>query len=98
MAELKQFQDLPGNVADGDDSSVKQTFADFQSRGEDYVRQFPTQSVLYAVGAGFLLRILPLAALLRVLLRLALSALKPALLIYGAVTLYKHYQAPSDQS
>ena len=98
MAELKQFTDLPGNVADGDYASVKQTFTDFQSQGEDYVRENPTQSVLYALGAGFVLRLLPIGALVGILVRLALFALKPALLIYGAVMLYRKYQSPTSEA
>lgn len=92
MAQLKKFADIPNEVAQGDSSSVKQTFSDFQAQGEEYVKQFPTKSVLYALGAGFVLRLLPIGALVAALVRLALFALRPALLIYGGVALYRHFQ------
>lgn len=101
MAQLKKFEDIPNEVAQGDSSSVKQTFSDFQAQGEDYVKQFPTKSILYALGAGFVLRLLPIGALVSALVRLALFALRPALFIYGGVALYRHFQennAPSDEA
>ncbi len=98
MAQLKKFEDIPSEVADGDYSSVKQTFADFQSQGEEYVKQFPTKSVLYALGAGFVLRLLPIGALVGAIVRLAIFALRPALFIYGGIALYKHFQESSASS
>lgn len=92
MPQLKKLEDIPNEVAQGDYGSVKQTFTDFQAQGEDYVKQFPTKSVLYALGAGFVLRLLPIGALIGVLVRLALFALRPALFIYGGIALYRHYQ------
>ena len=98
MAELKQFKDIPQGVANGDSSSFQQTFSDLHGQGEDYVREFPAQSILIALGAGFFLRLLPIGALVGLLVRLAFALARPALLIYGAVTLYKHYQKPSEEA
>lgn len=92
MPQLKKLEDIPNEVAQGDYSSVKQTFSDFQAQGEEYVKQFPAKSVLYALGAGFVLRLLPIGALIGALVRLALFALRPALFIYGGVALYRHFQ------
>ena len=65
---------------------------EYHKQGEEYVRANPTQAVLSAVGVGFVLRLLPIV-------RLAIFALRPAVFIYGAVALYKHFQgtAPTDE-
>jgi hypothetical protein len=55
----------------------------------EYVREKPTQSLLYAFAAGYVLNRLPVGRVLAGLLRLLLMALKPAILIYGAAKLYK---------
>ncbi len=59
------------------------------SQTEDYVRERPGQSLLYAFLAGFIVNRLPVGRILGGLFRLALLALKPAMLIYGATKLYK---------
>ena len=76
---------------------LKQRFSDFQAQTETYVRENPTQAVLSALGAGFVLRLLPLAALVGLLVRLALFLARPALFIYGAFTLYKHFQGTTAE-
>jgi hypothetical protein len=59
---------------------------------EDYVREKPTQSLLYAFVAGYILNRLPLGRILGGLFRLLVGALKPAILIYGAAKLYQAAQ------
>ena len=76
----------------GQENEYQQKFNEFHAQTEEYVRNNPTQAVLSAVGAGFVLRLLPLGAILGALVRLALFALRPAIFIYGAVALYKHFQ------
>ena len=76
----------------GQANEFQQKFNDLHTQTEEYVRSNPTQAVLSAVGAGFVLRLLPLGAILSALVRLALFALRPAIFIYGAVALYKHFQ------
>ncbi len=66
---------------------------DYHVQGEEYVRANPTQAVLSAVAAGFILRLLPIGAIVGALVRLAVFALRPGVFIYGAVALYKHFQA-----
>ena len=58
----------------------------------EYVREKPTQSLLYALVAGYVLNRLPLGRLLSGVLRLLMMALKPAVLIYGAAKLYQATQ------
>ncbi len=58
----------------------------------DYVREKPTQSLLYAFAAGYILNRLPLGRVIAGLLRLLLVALRPAIVIYGAAKLYQSAQ------
>ena len=58
----------------------------------EYVREKPTQSLLYAFAAGYVLNRLPLARVIAGFLRLLMFALKPAVLIYGAAKLYQATQ------
>lgn len=51
------------------------------------IRQAPLQSVLIAGMAGFLLRFIPVFAILGFLLRTALVLLKPALVVFGVYKL-----------
>ena len=71
---------------------IKEKLNDYHAQGEEYVRANPTQAVLSAVAAGFVLRLLPIGALVGGLVRLAIFALRPAVFIYGATTLYKQFQ------
>ena len=56
---------------------------------DEYVREKPTQSLLYAFAAGYVLNRLPLGRVLGGFLRLLIMALKPAVLVYGAAKLYQ---------
>jgi len=58
----------------------------------EYVREKPTQSLLYAFAAGYILNRLPLGRVLGGFLRLLMLAVKPAVLIYGAAKLYQATQ------
>jgi len=58
----------------------------------DYVREKPTQSLLYAFAAGYVLNRLPLGRVIGGLLRLLMVALRPAIVIYGAAKLYQAAQ------
>ena len=61
---------------------------------QDYVRENPGQSMLYAFVAGYLLNWLPIGRILGTIFRLLLVAFKPAALIYGAT---RAYQALQDE-
>lgn len=58
----------------------------------EYVREKPTQSLLYAFAAGYVLNRLPLGRVLAGFIRLLIIALRPAILIYGVARLYKAAQ------
>jgi hypothetical protein len=68
------------------------------SETEDYVREKPAQSLLCAFVAGYILNRLPLGRILSSLFRLLIVALRPAILIYGAVKLYQAAQEEESLS
>jgi hypothetical protein len=59
---------------------------------EDYVREKPAKSLMWAFVAGYVLNRLPLGRVLSGLVRLLIMALRPAILIYGAAKLYQAAQ------
>jgi len=71
---------------------TREHFDEILSQAETYVRENPAQSLLYAILAGFVLNRLGIGRILRGVVRLALFALKPAILIYGAAKLYEAAQ------
>ena len=71
---------------------TREHFDEILSQTETYVRENPAQSLAYAILAGFVLNRLGIGRILRGVVRLALFALKPAILIYGAAKLYEAAQ------
>jgi hypothetical protein len=71
---------------------VKQQVETVLSETEDYVREKPAQSLLYAFVAGYILNRMPVGRILGGLFRLLVVALRPAILIYGATKLYQAAQ------
>jgi hypothetical protein len=71
---------------------VKDQVETVLSETEDYVREKPAQSLVWAFVAGYVLNRLPLGRILSGLLRLLIVALKPTILIYGAAKLYQAAQ------
>ena len=71
---------------------VKDQVESVLSETEDYVREKPAQSLVWAFVAGYVLNRLPLGRILNGLLRLLIVALRPAILIYGAAKLYQAAQ------
>ena len=71
---------------------VKEQVEAALSETEDYIREKPTQSLLCAFVAGYILNRLPLGLILGGLFRLLIIALRPAILIYGAAKLYQAAQ------
>ena len=71
---------------------VKDQVETVLSETEDYVREKPAQSLVWAFVAGYVLNRLPLGRILSGLLRLLIVALKPGILIYGAAKLYQAAQ------
>jgi hypothetical protein len=71
---------------------TKEQFDAVLNQTENYVREKPAQSLLYAFVAGFVLNRLPIGRVLGGVFRLIAIALKPAILIYGATKLYQGAQ------
>jgi hypothetical protein len=71
---------------------TREHFDELMNETEAYVREKPVQSIAYALLAGFVLNRLGIGRILSGVVRLALFALKPAILIYGAAKLYEASQ------
>ena len=71
---------------------TKEQFGQILEQTEDYVRENPTRSLAYAVVAGLVIDRLPVFRIFGGVTRLALMAMKPAILIYGATKLYQASQ------
>lgn len=71
---------------------TREHFDELLGQTENYVRQNPVQSIAYAILAGFVLNRLGVGRILRGVVRLALFALRPAILVYGAAKLYEAAQ------
>lgn len=71
---------------------TREHFDELLTETETYVRENPVQSIAFAILAGFVLNRLGIGRILSGVVRLALFALKPAILIYGATKLYEATQ------
>jgi len=58
------------------------------AEGEAFVRQEPTKAMIYAVGVGYFLHFLPIGGIVRGVTGVAVWALRPALLVYGAAKMF----------
>jgi hypothetical protein len=63
---------------------------------EEQFRKRPLESALVSVLLGLLLSLPPIRGLISLAFRLALFALKPALLIFGSLKLYEYIKQRSD--
>ncbi len=54
-----------------------------------YAQLEPEKALLWAAGGGYLLRMLPLTGILGALIRLSMSLLKPAALVYGGIKVWQ---------
>jgi hypothetical protein len=88
----KEFAAIPDDLAERMLRYTKGEFERVLQQTEEYVREKPTQSILYALLAGFILNRLPIGRILGGVVRLLLIAFKPAILIYGATKLYQASQ------
>ncbi len=88
----KEFSAIPDDIAERTLRYTKGEFERVLQQTEEYVREKPVQSVLYALLAGFILNRLPIGRILGGMVRLLLIAFKPAILIYGATKLYQASQ------
>ncbi len=64
---------------------------------ETYARRKPGKTLLSAFGAGFLLNLLPLGAIVAALAAIAFSLIRPALLLLGLMKGYElcRHQTPT---
>jgi hypothetical protein len=85
----KEFAAIPDDLAERTLRYTRGEFERVLQQTEDYVREKPTQSILYALLAGFILNRLPIGRILGGVVRLLFIAFKPAILIYGATKLYQ---------
>jgi hypothetical protein len=88
----KEFAAIPEDLTERTLRYTKGEFERVLQQTEDYVREKPTQSLLYALLAGFILNRLPIGRILGGVVRLLLIAFKPAILVYGATKLYQASQ------
>lgn len=75
----------------------KQRLADWYSQIEGQTRETPSRSLLYALGAGYVLARLPVFGIVFSLFRLALMALKPAVLVYLGTLAYRRIMESSER-
>jgi hypothetical protein len=73
-------------------STALANFDELRTRTEEYVREEPVKSVGIALAAGVFLTIFPVFSIVFGVLRLALSLLRPALLVLGGIKLFEEYQ------
>jgi hypothetical protein len=97
MADTNQNADTGHETPQINLGAFQEKFTDAHAQAEEYVRANPTPSFLTALGAGFILQLLPIGAIIGALVRLVFFAIRPAIFIYGAVSLYKHYQQSNEQ-
>jgi len=64
----------------------------FTERTAEYARQEPMRAIGIAFVAGLILTLLPIGAIVAGLVRLAVSLVRPALMILGATKLYDEIQ------
>lgn len=83
---------MAGDIAERGISYAKDQWGEIMGQTEDFVRANPTKALCYGVAAGFLLDRLPIFRIIGGLLRLALMAFKPAVLVFGATKLYQMVQ------
>ena len=65
---------------------------------EAYIRQEPLKAVGYAIGVGYVLRMLPVGGIISLLAKVILMAIKPAVLLYGAGKAYELIQKESHET
>jgi hypothetical protein len=64
----------------------------------DKIRSTPLVAVAIAAAAGYLLHILPIGPILRLVFKLFLFAVKPFIVIFGAVKLYEFIRKQVEET
>lgn len=71
------------------EATVKATLRDT----EEYIRHEPLKAVLWSMLAGYLMRTLPMTAIVGALVRLLLTAVRPALFLFGAAKFWEELRS-----
>lgn len=84
-------------------SSPATTIESLMERADDFARRDPARATMSALGAGFLLNLLPLGAIASALTGIAFSFARPALLFLGLLKASefcgcKNPTTPTDES
>lgn len=87
------METLIGHRLDAAEATVKATVRDTKQ----YIRHEPLKSVLWAMVAGYLMRILPMTTIVGALLRLLLTILRPALFLFGVAKLWEALRRESSR-
>lgn len=66
---------------------------EIRAKAEHWVQEKPSDAMLTAAGIGFLVALLPMGKILRALLGLIFSLLKPTLLVLGILKVVEEVQA-----
>lgn len=88
-----KFVGMPEDLAGRGLRYTKEQLEQMLEQTEEFVRENPTRSVMYALAIGVVLNRLPMGRIFSGIGRLALVAVKPAILIYGASKLYQASQS-----
>jgi hypothetical protein len=75
--------------------SLNETFTQCLRDFEDKVRSTPLVAVSVAAAVGYLLRFFPIAGILSVVVKLFLFAIKPLIVLFGAIKLYEFIRTQS---
>ena len=87
------METLIGHRLDAAEATVKAPVRDTKQ----YIRHEPLKSVLWAMVAGYLMRILPMTTIVGALLRLLLTILRPALFLFGVAKLWEALRRESSR-
>ncbi len=66
------------------------------NHADAFARREPTKAVVSAFGAGFLINLLPIAAIVGALAALACTLVRPALLFFGLLKVWELCPAKND--
>lgn len=66
---------------------------ELRAKAEHWVKDKPSDAILTAAGIGFLVALLPMGKILRAILGLTFSLLKPTLLVLGLLKVVEEVQA-----
>ena len=76
----------------------RQTDVSWLGKADDYARHEPTKAIVAAAGAGFLINLLPIGAIVGALAAVAFALARPALLFLGLLKAYEFLRTkPTNQ-